>query len=361
MKRFFEQLFKVAIFSSVGVTAALFTLFIGMVAIVGVIAAVTNHKIADGSVEISSREYVSGEESSHNELLIIPVDGLIMGEPETAGDWLTGISSGITYGYKVKEELAKVAEDDDIKGIFLYVNSPGGTIFGSNAILEGVQDYKDKTHRPVVAFISGMAASGGYWSTLAADQIIADTGSTVGSIGVIFGPFKYYNSVVSEDGGLLTGGVVTEKGIQTTYITAGKSKDIGNPYRQLTPEEVSSLQAMVNQSYDQFVGVVAKYRGLEATQIKNQLGAMIFSEQQAKDLKLIDGIGSKEFAYTLLAQKANLGDNYKITRLQQEPTFLGSLMGAVANKKLPEARTSLCPLSSVILAYHGDIQTVCNE
>lgn len=282
-----------------------------------------------------------------------------MGEPEPAGDWITGISSGITYGYEVKEQLAKAADDDAIEGIFLYINSPGGTIFGSNAILEGVQDYKTKTGKPVVAFVSGMAASGGYWASLAADQIIADTGTTVGSIGVIFGPFKYYDSVVSEDGGILAGGVVTENGIQTTYITGGKSKDLGNPYRQLSAEEITTLQNMVNVSYEQFVSKVSQYRSIDPAVIKNQIGALIYSEQQAKELKLIDGIGSKEFAYTVLAQKANLGTDYQITRLKQEPTFLGTLVGAVAPKKTPTA-SGICPLASVIIAYHGDIQAICN-
>jgi protease-4 len=269
---------------------------------------------------------VAGNKNSNNELLTISISGVIMGEPEPADDWLTGLSSGITYGYQVKEQLAKAADDPKIKGIFLYINSPGGTIFGSNAILEGVSEYKKKTGRPVIAFVSGMAASGGYWSSLASDQIIADTGTTIGSIGVIFGPFKYYDSVVSEDGGILTGGVVTEKGIHTTYITGGRSKDIGNPYRQLKAEEVATLQNMVNQSYDQFVGKVAQYRGIAPDVIKNQIGALIYSEQQAQTLQLIDGVGSKESTYLLLAQKANLGDDYKVTRVEQAPTFLGTVL-----------------------------------
>ncbi|MDQ5951370.1 MAG: family peptidase [Patescibacteria group bacterium] len=358
MKQFFVQLFKVAIFSSVGVTAALFTLLIGMVVLIGVVSLAAGDGHQDSSIEVAAREFVTGDKSSDNELLIIPISGVIMGEPEPAGDWLTGISSGITYGYEVKEQLAKASQDESIKGIFLYINSPGGTIFGSNAILEGVADYKAQTGKPVVAFVSGMAASGGYWASLAADEIIADTGSTIGSIGVIFGPFKYYDSVLSEDGGILTGGVVTEYGIQTTYITGGKYKDLGNPYRQLSPEEITTLQNMVNVSYEQFVSKVAEHRSIDPEIIKNQIGALVYSEQQAKELQLIDGVGSKEFSYTVLAQKANLGDDYQVTRLQQEPTFLGSLVGAVLPNKTPTA-SGVCPLASVISAYHGDIQAVC--
>lgn len=358
MQRFFIQLFKVAVFSSVGVTASLFTLFIGLIVLTVAVGAITAGDTVDTSVEISGREFVAGEKSSSNELLSIPVSGVILGEPEPVDDWLTGISSGITYGYQVKEQLQKAANDDSIKGIFLYVNSPGGTIFGSNAILEGVAEYKRKTGKPVVAFVSGMAASGGYWASLAADTIIADTGTTIGSIGVIFGPFKYYDQVVSEDGGILLGGVVTENGIQTTYITGGKYKDLGNPYRQLTQEELDTMQNMVNVSYAQFVTKVSEHRGIAEDVITNQVGALIYSEQQAQQLDLIDAVGSKELAYTVLAQRANLGSDFKVTRLQQEPTFLGTLLGVVTQHQTPTV-TSVCPVTSMIMAYHGDVQTIC--
>ncbi|PIY79413.1 MAG: S49 family peptidase, partial [Candidatus Pacebacteria bacterium CG_4_10_14_0_8_um_filter_43_12] len=249
MKRFFVQLFKVAIFSSVGVTSALFTLLVGII-VVTLIATGFSAGEDSAAVSVSDREYVVGKERSTQELLVIPISGVIMGEAEPVEDWLAGISTGVTYGYQVKEELAKAAEEPNIKGILLQINSPGGTIYGSNAILDGVTEYKQKTGKPVVAYVNGLAASGAYWSAIGADKIVADTGTTIGSIGVIFGPFKYYDSVVSEDGGLLAGGVVTQKGIQTTYITAGKSKDLGNPYRQLTQEELGTLQNMVNQAYD---------------------------------------------------------------------------------------------------------------
>lgn len=359
MKRFFIQLFKVAIFSSVGVTAALFTLLIGMIAFGAVLVGIADTSTVDVGSENLTREFVDGDSKSDNELLVIPINGVIMGELEPSDDWLTGIATGITYGYEVKEKLFAASEQDDIKGIFLQINSPGGTIFGSNAILDGVTEYKKRTGKPVVAFVSGMAASGGYWSALGADQIIADSGSTIGSIGVIFGPFKYYDTVISEDGGILAGGVVTENGIQSTYISAGRSKDIGNPYRKLTVDEISTMQNMVNQSYEEFVSKVSQYRGIPADTIKNQIGALIYSEQQAQSLKLIDATGSKQFAYSVLAQKAGLGNNYQITRLQQEPSFLGTMLGALAYDQTRKTQSSSCQLSSMILAYHGDVQVLC--
>lgn len=202
-----------------------------------------------------------------------------------------------------------------------------------------------------------MAASGGYWSALEADEIWADTGSTIGSIGVIFGPFKYYDSVVAEDGGAFLGGVVTENGIQNTYITAGRSKDLGNPYRQLTQEEIASLQNMVNRSYTDFVAKVAVIREIEPAVITGQIGALVYSEQQALELKLIDGVADKHEAYARLAELAQL-ENYKITRLTPEPSFFNTLMSAIGPEKNLTA-SSPCKMSSLILAYHGDLQTIC--
>ena len=94
--------------------------------------------------------------------------------------------NGLLLFELMEDNIWQAAKEDSIKGVVLMVNSPGGTIFGSNAILDGVKEYKNETGKPVIAFVTGMAASGGYWASLGADEIIADSGSTIGSIGVIF-------------------------------------------------------------------------------------------------------------------------------------------------------------------------------
>lgn len=359
MARFLIQLVKVMIFTVVGVTTAVSTLLVGIIVLAAVIALASGSATTEPT-SIANRELVYGENGADNELLVIDINGVIMGEPTAAEDWLSGLETGITYGYEVKDSLLKVADESTIDGILLNINSPGGTIFGSNAILDGVREYKQRTNKPVYAYVSGLAASGGYWASLGADQIIADTGSTIGSIGVIFGPFKYYDSVVSEDGGLLAGGVVTENGIQTTYITAGRSKDLGNPYRQLTAEELATMQNMVNQSYEEFVARVSQLRGIEPGVIRNQIGALVYSEQQAKTLKLIDQVGNKHQAYQALAEKAGVAGNYKVTRLMTEPSFLSALMASATRIGAPQTKMhASCQLSSMILAYHGDLQTLC--
>lgn len=361
MNHFFKQLFKVAIFSSVGMLSILFTLSIGIFVIAMIITGISADGAPEGS-KVENREFVYGDKSSDNELLVLNVKGVILGDRDTQADWLTGIDTGVTYGYEVKEELAAAAEDDNIKGVLLYVNSPGGTIFGSEAIADGVAEYKAKTGKPVITFVSGMAASGGYWASTTSDQIVADTGTTIGSIGVIFGPFQYYDKVISQDGGAFIGGVVTQNGIENTYITAGRSKDIGNPYRRLTDEEVTTLQKMVNQSYGDFVARISSARGIEPSEIVTNIGALVYSEHQAKELKLIDEIMNKEEAYAALADKAGVKDEYKITRVQEEPSFISAVLSASLKTGQPAASNlASCHLSTLILAYHGDVQSICQQ
>jgi len=306
-----------------------------------------------------SYAFVFGNRKSDNRLLSIPIAGVILGEKEVV-DPLSFLDVGIVYGYEVKKTLYEAADDDTISGVILEVNSPGGTIFGSRAIADGVTYYKEKTGKPVIAIISGLGASGGYYAISSTDQIVADYGSTIGSIGVLMGPFKYYNDVVSEDGGILLGGVVTQNGIETTYFTGGTSKDLGNPYRQLTQREREILQEQINNEYGLFVEYVSKHRNISESDLRNQIGALIYDNTLATEFKLIDATINKESAYADLAKRAGLGlDDYVVIREQTQPTFLEALLQARTPKV--EKTSVLCPLSSTILAYHGSVTELCNK
>ena len=316
----------------------------------------------NGATPMTGSEYVyqTGDETSKDTLLMIPIHGVILTE-QGGADFSTFFDSQLTYGYSIKDELVKAADDDHIKGIFLHIDSPGGTVAGAKAIADGVEAYRQKTGRPVYAYIGGTAASGGYWAAVAADKVYADTGSSVGSIGVIFGPFKYYDTVTAEDGGIVSGGVVTEKGIQTTYITAGRSKDIGNPYRQLSQQEIASLQQSVDDVYGAFVKQVALHRDLSETDVTQNLGAMIYSEKQAIDRKMIDGVANRDEVQQLLATQAGLEEgSYQLVSPAGSGNLIDSLLG-VTQRWLPRPVTvsSGCAFSRVVMAYHGDVASLC--
>lgn len=308
----------------------------------------------------SAYETVYGK--GYDQFLSIRLSGTVLGS-RTTDDGLSNLfdDGGSTYGYDIKDELYEAAEDDTIRGVILEIDSPGGVIYGATAVADGVKYYREQTGRPVYAHIQGTGASAAYWSAVSTDRVFADYGSAVGSVGVIMGPFEYYDKVVATDGGLLGGGVITQNGIESVYLTAGKSKDVGNPYRKLTADETAMLQKTVNNEYDGFVKYVSQRRGISEDVIRNQIGAMIYDPKSAVELKLVDNIGSRQQAYAALARAAGT-DDYSIVRRYSEPGLVASLLGAFNRQPAPQAATAkvdLCALTKSPLAYYGDITAWC--
>lgn len=304
--------------------------------------------------------HYSGQADSENKIAVIPIHGLILTEQSTdpLSSWF---ETQVTYGYDVKQLLHELADKDEIKAIFLHLDTPGGTVVGSKAIADGVALYKEKTGKPVYAYVSGMAASGGYWAMAGADKIVADTGTSIGSIGVIYGPFKFYDGVTEENFGAFTGGVVTQDGIDTSYITAGIYKDVGSPYREMTAEEQAILQEGVDDAYTTFVDHVSKGREIAPDDIRFGIGAMIYGEQQAGRLGLIDAVGSKETAQAdLLTTLGIEGEDFEFIMPASELGFLEGLMSRMPNFSTQKVTGSGCPLASVAMAYHGNLAGFCH-
>jgi protease-4 len=180
------------------------------------------------------------------------------------------------------------------------------------------------------------------------------------------GPFKYYDKPLSEDGGLLQGGVVTQNGIQTVMLTAGRSKDVGNPYRKLTAEEIKVMQTEVNNDYDGFVSYVAERRHITEAAVRGPIGAMAYGTKTAQELGLIDAAGSREDAYVQIAKAAKLDTNYRVVREQTPASFINTLLGAVglnigrqAAADPSAAAAAVCSLTQSKLAFYGSTSTLC--
>ncbi len=310
---------------------------------------------------------IYGDSEADYKLLSIPVKGPIEGSQSGNGYSSIFADPNIAYGYDLKNELIQAANSGEYSGVILEIDSPGGTIYGAKAISDGVEYFREKTNRPVYASIQGLAASGGFWAAVSADRIIADSGTGIGSIGVIYGPFTYFDKPVAIDGGLLGGGVITQNGIEQTYITAGEGKDAGNPFRRLTAKEQDIIQTSVNDAYDDFVGYVSKQRGVSASAIKQAVGAHLYGEKQALTHQLIDKIASREDAYHDLAQAAKVSGSFHIVSSHEVTDDFLSLLGAV----LPDARQpvaidrskALACLGEVAipLAYHGQPSRACKN
>jgi protease-4 len=348
-------------------TLAVFASLVTMVFGLSVLGGAT----ADSSEEVVSASdyaHVTGTEGSANRLLAIAVQGPILGHPphdSLLGDWLV---DGIAYGYRIQQELLDAADDDSVKGIFLEVDTPGGTIFGSQAIFDGLRSYREKTGRPVVAHVEGLAASGGVWAMVGADEIYADYGTGIGSIGVIGPMLTFYDDPTAFDGGLLGGGVTTRKVIDLVLVSAGRGKDFGNPFRRPTQEELKVTQASVDAAYHLFTAHVAAARHLDVEVVEHRIGAFLYGNEAAQELGLIDGTRGRTQAIRALAEKAGVHDDYALVRgRRRERSLLATLFASLGEAPQPRrgyaagvAARDLCgSLRLGALVYHGDPRALC--
>ena len=364
---FFGKVFGQTLFALVSFFVILFLfslLFIGIGAGIG--AGYQSSFTGLKKVEISDYRHISGDEDSDNSLLQIAVNGIILGSAPDE-DFSFNLSEFLTYGYEVADTLADAAEDDEIKGVLMRFRTPGGTIFGSQAIYRAIKDYKEKTGNPVVVYIEGMSASGGVMAMVGADAIYADHGSLMGSIGVLGPSLTYFNQPTATEGGLFGGGIVTEGGIERTTITAGRGKDIGNPFRKPTEEEIANLTDGINTEYANFITHVASNRNMKENFIRDDMGAQIFGNEKSEIFGLIDGTLDRDSAIEALAKLAKLGDDYQLVKPKSKTDSLfNQFMSVVADRNSLQmsaqayARQQVCGVSQQLaMAYHGDLVNYC--
>jgi len=171
--------------------------------------------------------------------------------------------------------LDEAAENDDIKGVLLSIDSPGGAVAPSIEIAYAVKRLRE--HKPVVAYAKGTIASGSYYASIWADKIIANPGSMVGSIGVIMQ-------------GTDLSGIMEKVGISTQVVKAGRYKQVGTSDRKWTDFEVNELNKVIQGTYDMFTKDVATARKLDYKKRDLYANAHIFTAHQAQEIGLIDDV-----------------------------------------------------------------------
>jgi protease-4 len=197
------------------------------------------------------------------------------------------IKGVITSSRDIVEQIDTFKVDDDVKAIILRINSPGGGVGPSQEIYREVLSAKEK--KKVVASMESVAASGGYYVACASDLIVANPGTITGSIGVVM----EFSNV--ED-------LLKKIGLQSYVIKSGKHKDIGSPLRKMTPEERSILQGVIDSVHNQFIRAVAKGRDMKEEKVRQIADGRIFSGEQAKELGLVDRLGSLQDAIEIAAE-----------------------------------------------------------
>jgi protease IV len=211
-------------------------------------------------------------------ILLMDISGFITDEAPSGGLGLGPSPVRVPLLVRIREELKKAAKDDRVKALVLRINTPGGTVTASDIIYREVMLFHEQTKVPVVAALMDVAASGGYYIALAADRIVAHPTTVTGSIGTIM--------VTANVEGLLG-----KIGVTTNTIKSAEHKDMGSPFRTLTPEERAIFQSVIDELQRQFVAKVVERRRLPEDVARGLADGRIFTAPQALERRLVDSIG----------------------------------------------------------------------
>lgn len=239
----------------------------------------------DGSLISSTSDNSVSTDFGHDYIGVIHIEGTIS---EDAGG---------TYNHQyLLNAIDAMMADSENKGLVLYLDTPGGSVFASDELYFKIREYQEKTERPVYASMQSMAASGGYYVSAPCDKIVANRNCWTGSIGVTLGTM--YD--VSE--------LLDNLGIKTNTITSGANKAMGSSVEPMSKEQREIFQSLVDEAYEQFVGIVAEGRNMKAETVKKLADGRIYTAKQALDNGLIDQIGTFEEAVADMKTEYQLTD-----------------------------------------------------
>lgn len=216
------------------------------------------------------------KEAVTDKILVVPIEGTITNADE--GFFLFGQAATVPH---IVSCLERAEKDDTVKAVLLDINSPGGTVIGSQNVATKVSKVREK--KPVVAFINEVGASGGYWIASGANKIVAEPFSITGSIGVTSSYLGY-------------AGLLNNFNITYERLVTGEFKDIGTPYKELTDKEKNVLMQKLNLIHEEFVNVVAENRGMEKDEVRKIANGLFYLGKEAKELGLVDELGNREGA-----------------------------------------------------------------
>lgn len=255
-----------------------------------------------------SQRWVQG--SGDTKIALIELSGVISNEVASGG--FLGIVQRPVE--RIRRELDEAAKDESVKGVLFAVDSPGGTITASDEILQLFRRFKERApKKPVIVQMGGLCASGGYYVSSAADEIIAEPTTITGSIGVILQTFNFAQSIEMLK-------------IENVTIKAGANKDLLNPFKPLNEEHLRILQSMIDHAYKQFVSVVAKGRKLSEDEVRQLADGRIYTADEALRLKLIDKIGYRDDAVEE-AKRLTGGADVTLFRYTRPPSLLDAFSG----------------------------------
>ncbi len=272
-------------------------------------------------------------------IAVVKVEGTIA---ESEGSSSLISSSGYSHSFTL-DYIKKVTEDNIWnKGILLVVDSPGGSVYTSDELYYALMDYKKATNRPIYCYFGSYACSGGYYISMAADEIYANRNTWTGSIGVIS---QMYD---------LTG-LYDKLGIKEVDIVSGRNKAMGSSGQSLTEEQHKIMQSLVDEAYEQFVGIVAEGRGMPADKVKEIADGRVVSASQAQQWNLIDGISRYEDYQAHIREEQGKDVDFYVPEVKESILFsLFSKVQSVLPKSDTEVMTDFANTLKRGLWYYAE-------
>lgn len=273
--------------------------------------------IGGGSAGLPSRlveHYVAGStDPSDPKVAVVEVHGLIS-EADSPG-----ARDSVAYAL---HQIRQARDDQAVKAVVLRIDSPGGTVSGSDRIWRELATLKGvgpgATAKPLVASMGGMAASGGYYIAAPADHIYAEPTTITGSIGVLMQMPKVY-------------GLMKEYGVDMETIKSGPYKDSGSMFRPMTKEERARWQELIDDTFDRFVRVVAQGRKLPEKEVRALADGRVLTAREAIRGKLVNELGYLDDAITKAQFMAGLS-KARVVRYQRQASLADLLTGGMSGQ-----------------------------
>ncbi|MBE5924076.1 MAG: signal peptide peptidase SppA [Lachnospiraceae bacterium] len=245
---------------------------------------------------------------------IVPIEGTIQESSGTQGLAQTG--GGYNHDLLMKY-VDKLIDNKNNKAIVLRLDTPGGAVYQADELYLKLMEYKEKTGRPIYAYMESMCCSGGVYLASSADEQYANRNTTTGSIGVIISGYD-----MSE--------LYKKLGIKEQNIVSAKNKDMGSSGKPMTAEQKAIYQALVDEAYEQFVGIVAEARNMSVEDVKKLADGRIYTASQAVDNGLIDGIKTSDEFDAYIKEVTGVSEFY---RPSDEASYLSKLFGSAKDLK----------------------------
>ena len=302
---FFVAIFLgILLLVSAGLNVLLLLLSVGSLATSGLV---------DSGAGSFDEVYVAGARDGGRKVLQVAVRGAIA----EGSSPLMGAAGGTVSAVR---RALRHAEREDVDGLLLYIDSPGGGVTDSDRIYQMLSEFRaEHPDMPVAALFGDMCASGGYYIAVAAQHVISRRTSISGSIGVIMSSWNFAE-------------LAKEHGVEQIAIKSARTpyKDMLSPTRAMTQDERAMLTGIVDELYDQFVAVVMEGRGMDRAAVERAANGGIYTAEQARGLGLVDDIGDYGTAVAWFEQQ--LGKGVKVVEQRRQLGLADLLLGATAGQ-----------------------------